>query len=84
MASYEIDQRGGHYDDLRAGAIASVIANVNRDREARPEPFAYLDFMPWSEHSKAAELSDPKPVLLEDPEAQSALLLQMVFAPKRG
>ncbi|SPR97349.1 conserved hypothetical protein [Cupriavidus taiwanensis] len=80
MASYQIDQRGGHYDDLRAGAITSVLANIHRDRERQPDPFTNLDFIPWNEHHRAAH--DAEPVLLDDPEAQSRLIDQMMF-PKR-
>ena len=33
-------------DDLRAGIVASTVANCNRDSEKKPEPFQPLDFMP--------------------------------------
>lgn len=32
--------------DYRAGMIASIIANVNRDPKQRPEPWSPEDFMP--------------------------------------
>jgi hypothetical protein len=81
MAVYQMDRRGGHYDDLRAGTIASMLANINRDQKVRKEPFGPLDFMTWNElaHDAAAE---PKPVLLDDPDAQSELLLTMMFPNK--
>lgn len=75
MAIYELDRRGGHYDDLRAGAIASMIGNVHRDAKAHPEPFGPLDFIPWNEHHGAIA----EPVLLDDKEGQSALILRTMF-----
>ncbi|VVE49412.1 hypothetical protein PTE31013_04631 [Pandoraea terrigena] len=83
MASYQLDQRGSHYDDLRAGAIASVVANVNRDTKVRREPFGALDFMHWNEYHRVA-VEKSKPVLLDDPDAQSNLLLSMMFPNRNG
>lgn len=77
MASYQIDQRGGHYDDLRAGAIVSMLANIHRNPERRREPYGNLDFVPWNEYCGAAQ--DEEPILLDDDEAQSALIEQMLF-----
>jgi hypothetical protein len=37
---------GEERGDLRAGVVASVIANVNRDPKKRREPFEPKDFMP--------------------------------------
>ncbi|MDR8400113.1 hypothetical protein NE850_27770 [Paraburkholderia sp. USG1] len=81
MASYQIDQRGGHYDDLRAGTIASMLANINRDSKVKREPFGTLDFIPWNEVHQV-EADEVKPVLLDDPDAQSELLLSMMFPNK--
>lgn len=33
-------------EDQRAGTVAAVIANVNRDTKRRPEPFGIDDFFP--------------------------------------
>ncbi len=82
MALYGIDGRGPHYDDLRAGTIASMIANVNRDTKVRREPFTALDFIPWNELARNSE-REGEPILLDDPEAQSKLLLSMMF-PSKG
>ena len=49
MAYASIEPFGEERADVRAGIIASVIANVNRDRKKRPEPFAPQDFMPFVE-----------------------------------
>ncbi|MFM0326083.1 hypothetical protein PQR16_26915 [Caballeronia glebae] len=81
MASYQLDQRGGHYDDLRAGAIASMLANINRDTKVKREPFGSLDFIPWNE-MRQVEAEEVKPVLLDDADAHSELLLSMMFPNK--
>lgn len=81
MASYQLDRRGSHYDDLRAGTIASMLANINRDAKVRKEPFGPLDFITWNEHAQQTA-TDVEPVLLDDPEAQSTLLLSMMFPSK--
>jgi hypothetical protein len=46
MAYASIEPFGEERADLRAGIIASVIANVNRDPKKRREPFTEFDFMP--------------------------------------
>ncbi|MEN7529237.1 hypothetical protein [Cupriavidus sp. DL-D2] len=80
MASYQVDQRGGVYDDLRAGAIASTIANIHRDRKARSDPFSCFDMTPWSEHHLAAHSAEA--ILLDDPEEQAKLIESVMF-PRR-
>lgn len=83
MASYQLDQRGGHYDDLRAGAIAAMIANVNRDTSKRETPYGILDFIPWNETRQVDEdVVAAGPVLLDDPDQQTALLLTTLFPGK--
>ncbi|MFD1556034.1 hypothetical protein ACFSHT_10415 [Paraburkholderia silviterrae] len=81
MAFYELEPWGSHYDDLRAGTIASMIANVHRDTKVRDKPFTALEMTPWNEHSRTGA-AEPVPILLEDPEAQSNLLLTMMFPNK--
>jgi hypothetical protein len=81
MASYQLDRRGSHYDDLRAGTIASMVANVNRNSKVKSEPWGALDFMTWNE-SHRSETEEVKPVLLDDPDAQSNLVLSMMFPNK--
>lgn len=39
---------GPERGDLRAGIIASLIANVNRDAKKKPQPFTPVDFMPFA------------------------------------
>lgn len=83
MASYQLDRRGGHYDDLRAGTIASMLANINRNEKVRREPFEPLDFIPWNELS--AEMNAPAPpILLDDPDAQAELLFSRMFPNRNG
>lgn len=57
-----------------------MIGNVHRDRRKQATPFGDLDFIPWNEHSRAGRAAEP--ILLEDAEAQSNLIDQMMF-PKR-
>ncbi|WP_137923951.1 hypothetical protein [Cupriavidus sp. 2SB] len=77
MAFYRLEPWGSHYDDLRAGAVASMIGNVHRDRQKHPQPFGDLDFTPWNEHSRAGRAAEP--VLLEDADAQSDLIARVMF-----
>lgn len=44
-ALWMVDPQGEARADLRAGVIASVIANVHRDSKKRPRPFKASDFM---------------------------------------
>lgn len=46
MAFYRLEPFGEWRADLRAGIIASTIAEVNRDSDVRREPFGSSDFMP--------------------------------------
>lgn len=82
MALYQIDARGPHYDDLRAGAITSMLANIHRDSKVRSEPFGTLDFIPWNDfqRSEPAEAA----VLLDDAEAQSNLIITKMFRGQHG
>lgn len=84
MASYQLDQRGSHYDDLRAGTIASTLANIHRDAKVQSEPFNALAFMHWNEYREERDQVEAKPVLLDDPDAQSELVLSMMFPNRNG
>lgn len=46
MAYDRIDPFGEERGDLRAGILASLLANINRDRKKKSDPFSPLDFMP--------------------------------------
>lgn len=55
---YQLEPFGEERADLRAGIVASTIANVNRDTKRRSKPFAPSDFMPDFDNSRA-----PKPMM---------------------
>ena len=55
MAYASIEPFGEERADLRAGIIASVIANVNRDPKKRATPFTPQDFMPFVERESAPD-----------------------------
>ena len=76
MAYYDLEPFGEHIADIRHGIATSVLANINRDSKARPEPYRWDDFVFWKE-GQGAETSEP--VLLDDPVAQSNLLRAAVF-----
>lgn len=42
-------------EDQRAGTVAAVIANVNRDEKRRAEPFGVEDFFPPLREPETAE-----------------------------
>ena len=54
QAEYSISPFGEERADLRAGIIASVIANVNRDPK-KGKAFKPSDFMPLVEEEKAEQ-----------------------------
>ena len=55
----EIEPIGAEPAFWRAGMIAATIANVNRDRAHKPEPFTPRDFMPRLAAEPEPELDDP-------------------------
>jgi hypothetical protein len=63
--------------DQRHGVATSVLANVNRNHEKRPEPYEAADFIHWRDTGKRAEGGEP--VLLDDPVAQSDLIRAAIF-----
>lgn len=80
MAFFRMEPFGSHYDDLRAGTVAAMVANVHRNEKVRAKPFEPLDFAPWNDHHQRAD--EPEPILLPDKEAQSLLIETMMF-PRR-
>ncbi|WP_425129434.1 phage tail assembly protein T [Burkholderia vietnamiensis] len=82
MAFFDMEPWGSHIDDLRAGTIASMVANVNRDTEKRPDPYEPLHFITWND--RRASEKEPEPILLDDPEAQSQLILMSMSPAKHG
>lgn len=76
MAYDRLDQFGERRADLRAGIIASTVANFGfRDIK---EPAKPVDFMPFAKVRKP----EAKPMLLADKEAQSKLIKQAIFGVK--
>jgi hypothetical protein len=57
MAYASLEPFGEERADVRAGIIAAVIANANRDRKKRPDPFTPADFMPFVKREPAGPLS---------------------------
>ena len=73
---YAVEPWGSHIDDMRAGQIAAVVANVNRDPRSQPEPYGPLDFATWN--ALAIRRADAaKPREFADPEAASAAILDL-------
>jgi hypothetical protein len=54
LALHRISPWGETRKDLRAGIVASVLANVNRDSKKRPKPYRPADFMPYLDEEKPA------------------------------
>jgi hypothetical protein len=46
MAFATVEPFGPIREDQRAGVVAAIIANVNRDSSAHPEPFTVDEFLP--------------------------------------
>jgi hypothetical protein len=63
IAYYGIEPFGERFADIRAGTIASVVANANLSKDSKP--FSPLDFVPWA---KEPEPEGPPP----SPEAVAA------------
>lgn len=80
MAYAEIEPYGALHDEFRTGQLCAITANVHRDPN-KGSPLAYHDFMPALQKSLGKGASD-EPVLLDDPEAQSALLAARLFGKK--
>lgn len=79
MAYYQEEPFGEIIADLRHGVATSVLANVNRNAEARREPYRAEDFIGWRE-IKAPE--DEEPELIDDPVAHSELIRAEIFGIK--
>lgn len=71
MAFDRLETIGDARADLHAGIVAAAVAN-HGSRDIK-KPYTPADYMPFLERP------DDEPVLLPDAEAQSALILQMVF-----
>lgn len=65
MEYYKLEPWGADADDIRAGIVASTVANVNRDPKQRRQPYAPGDFVPKR---------DGAPVEEQSPEEQMRIL----------
>lgn len=77
LAYCEIQPFGDEVADLRHGTATALLANVNRDRQANPDPFVPKDFIPWGD--MAIDFVESEPVLIEDPVAHSNLMRAAMF-----
>lgn len=77
MAFYKLEPFGDMVADLRHGVATSVLANINRNAEARPEPYLAEDFIHWRDTGRRQD--KPEPTLLENPIAQSNLIRAAMF-----
>jgi hypothetical protein len=50
-ADYLREPWGDYRVDLAGAVVARTLAEVNRDREKRPEPFGLADFMPLAQQA---------------------------------
>ncbi len=82
MAYYNLQPFGDHIADLRHGTACALLANVNRNPDAKPDPYEPKEFIYWTADSAPV---DQPPVELADPVDQSNLLRAALFgiAPKK-
>ena len=59
MVYAQVEPFGEERGDLRAGIVASTIANVNRDAKKRRKPFEPEEFMPKFGKEEGAEGKEP-------------------------
>lgn len=76
MAYYKVEPFGEMIADLRHGVATSVLANVNRNLEAKPEPYRADDFIHWR---TTDEPPQQELIALDDPDEQAELILSRVF-----
>ena len=72
MAYAYLEPFGPEREDARAGEVAAVIANVNRDPKSNPEPWTPADFFP--NLAVEAVRSGQEPVPLDDSLLESKLI----------
>lgn len=81
LAFFRLEPWGSEIEDLRAGSVVSMLANVNRDLKRRPEPFGLLDFIPWAD-ARHADNDSQAEILLDDPKQQAALIRAALYRGK--
>jgi len=81
IAYNRIEPFGEKRADIRSAIVASVIANVNRDKKKKPSPFKTTDFMPEIEGKKYTEyIMTPE----ETAEAAQAVFGQLAAMTEQG
>lgn len=66
MAFYSLEPWGTEVEDLRAGIVASVVANANRDPKKQRKPFKPQDFMPqWERHNTDEQTPEEQRKVIE-------------------
>jgi len=71
MAYSSLEPFGPEREDQRAGMVAALIANVNRDSAKRPEPYDVEDFFPRYD---TAEKRAAEATIKEAPDLNSKLM----------
>jgi hypothetical protein len=77
MAYYQLEPFGDLIADQRHGIATSVLANIHRDRQRRPDAYVATDFIYWHDVHQVAPQAG---ILLTDAAAQSALIISSLFA----
>ena len=76
MAFERLEPFGSLHTEFVVGQVCAVVANVNRSRDTKP--FAPDDFFPALARARNGyKERKNEPVLLDDPEAQSQLLIAL-------
>ena len=78
MGFWSINPWGERRADLRAGVVASTIANVNRDPKKRPSAYVPDDFVVYREPQEPRELSRT-----QNRDLSKRLLVAFGLKPKR-
>ena len=76
-AYFNLEPFGAVMDDQRHGIAVAALANINRDRKLKPDPFRPEDFIYW--HKSHAQPASQDGTLLADPEEQSKLIKRKIF-----
>lgn len=79
LAYSNLEPWGPLADEFRSAQICATLANVNRDPKSRPKPWTAQDFSAALERIAEQREAQDKPILLDDPEAQTRLIMQRVF-----
>ncbi|MET3431434.1 hypothetical protein ABIC71_000912 [Herbaspirillum seropedicae] len=78
LAFYQLEPFGDLVADRRHAVAVQTFANAHRDPKHKPEPYQEHDFIRWGDLARRVESSN-EPILLDDPEAQSALIKARIF-----